>query len=143
ADRVLGGGDDRRLRGVGDDDPAPRRRLDVDVVDADAGAADHLETHGPFEQFRGEQRLRADDDRVVVADDRLERAVGVDVDVEARAEQLDAGVGDLLPDEDFHAVVVLCPPPPTAAGSSGRASAASPTTLAASYASSAAVTATP
>ena len=43
ADRVLGGGDDRRLRRVRDDDPAPRRRVDVDVVDADARAADHLQ----------------------------------------------------------------------------------------------------
>ena len=33
ADRVLGGGDDRRLGRVRDDDAAPGRRLDVDVVD--------------------------------------------------------------------------------------------------------------
>ena len=43
ADRVLGGRDDRRLGRVRDDDPAPRRRLDVDVVDTHAGAADHLQ----------------------------------------------------------------------------------------------------
>ena len=36
ADGVLGGGDDRRLGRVGDDDPAARGGLDVDVVDADA-----------------------------------------------------------------------------------------------------------
>ena len=43
ADRVLGGGDDGRLGRVRDDDPAARRGVDVDVVDADAGPADHLQ----------------------------------------------------------------------------------------------------
>src|SRR4029079_614297 len=43
ADRVLRRGDDRRLRRVRDDDAAPRRGLDIDVVDADACAPDHLE----------------------------------------------------------------------------------------------------
>ena len=105
ADRVLGGGDDRRLRRVRDDDPAPRRRLDVDVVDADARAADHLEALGALDQLGGQLRRGADDDRVVAADDLLERALGVDVDVEARAEELDAGLGDLLADEDSHAVL--------------------------------------
>ncbi len=40
ADRVLRGGDGVALGGVDDDDAALGRRLDVDVVDADAGAAD-------------------------------------------------------------------------------------------------------
>ena len=43
ADRVLGGGDDGRLGRVRDDDAAARGGLDVDVVDTDAGAADHLQ----------------------------------------------------------------------------------------------------
>ena len=43
ADRVLGRRDDVRLRRVRDDDPAPGRGVDVDVVDADPGAADHLQ----------------------------------------------------------------------------------------------------
>ena len=97
---MLGGGDDRRLRRVRDDDPAPRRRLDVDVVDADARAADHLQALGPLDQIGGELRRGADDDRVVAADDLLERALGVDVDLEALAEQVDAGRGDLFADED-------------------------------------------
>ena len=46
ADRVLGRRDDVRLRRVRDDDPAPCRRIDVDVVDADARAADHLQARG-------------------------------------------------------------------------------------------------
>ena len=47
-DRVLGRRDDGRLGRVRDDDAAPRRRLDVDVVDSDARAADHLQaaSHG-------------------------------------------------------------------------------------------------
>ena len=45
-DRVLGRGDDGRLGRVRDDDAAARRRLDVDVVDADAGAPDHLQALG-------------------------------------------------------------------------------------------------
>ena len=40
-DGVLGGGDDVRLRRVGDDDAALGGGLDVHVVDADARAADH------------------------------------------------------------------------------------------------------
>ena len=40
--RVLGGGDGVAERRVHDDDALGGRRLDVDVVDADAGAADHL-----------------------------------------------------------------------------------------------------
>ena len=43
ADRLLGGRDDRRLGRVRDDDAAARRGVDVDVVDADPGAADHLQ----------------------------------------------------------------------------------------------------
>ena len=42
-DRVLGRRDDIRLGRVRDDDAAPGRRVDVDVVDSDAGAPDHLE----------------------------------------------------------------------------------------------------
>src|SRR5438309_37107 len=45
----------------------------------------------------------AGDERVVAGDDVLERRFEVDIDVEARAQQLDAGVGDRLPDEHFHA----------------------------------------
>ena len=41
--RVLGRGHDVRLGRVGDDDPALGRGLDVDVVDAHAGAADHAQ----------------------------------------------------------------------------------------------------
>ena len=45
--RVLGGGDRVGLGRVGDDDPALGRGRDVDVVDARAGAADHLASDRP------------------------------------------------------------------------------------------------
>ena len=45
-DRVLGGRDAVAGRTVHHDDAAPRRRFEVDVVDADAGATDHLEPRG-------------------------------------------------------------------------------------------------
>ena len=87
ADGVLGRGDDGGLRRVRHDDPAPRRRVDVDVVDAHARAPDHLQPLGALDQVGGQLRRRADDDRVVAADDLLERALAVDVHVEARAEE--------------------------------------------------------
>ena len=92
ADGVLGGRDDVRLGRVRDDDPAAGGGLDVDVVDADAGPADHLELRPPLDQLGGELRRRADDDPVVAADDLGEIALAVDVDVELGAQELDAGL---------------------------------------------------
>ena len=89
ADRLLGRGDDGRVGSVRDDDPAPGGRVDVDVVDADPGAADHLQAVGLRDQLGGQLRRRADDDRVVVADRRCEVGVAVDVDVEVLAQELD------------------------------------------------------
>ena len=89
-DRVLGRRDDGRVGCVGDDDSPPRRRVQVDVVDPDPGPPDHLQPLGPLDHRRGQLRRRADDDRVVAADDLLERRVAVLVDLEARAQQLDA-----------------------------------------------------
>ena len=100
ADRVLGGGDDCRLRCVRDYDPAPRGRLDVDVVDPDSGPTDHLEAVGAFQHLGGQLRPRADHDRVVGADLLGEVAVRLDVDVEALPQQLDTRVGDRLADQD-------------------------------------------
>ena len=49
ADRVLRGGDDRRLRGIRDDDSPARGRCDVDVVHAHARATDHLQQRRPLQ----------------------------------------------------------------------------------------------
>src|SRR6266511_5196185 len=101
ADGVLGGRDDRRLRSVRDDDPAARGGVDVDIVDPDAGAADHLQPLAALDHFRGQLRGRADHDRVVAADRLGEIGVAIDVDVEAPiAQEANPGLGDLFADED-------------------------------------------
>ena len=102
-DGVLRGGDDRRLGRVRDDDPAAGRGLDVDVVDANARATDHLQPVGPLQDSRVDLRRGADDDRVIAADRLREVAVRVHVDVEALAEQLDPRLGDRLPNENSQA----------------------------------------
>jgi hypothetical protein len=103
-DGVLGGRDDVGLRRVGDDDAALGGRLDVDVVDADPGPADHAQVVGAADQLGGQLRRRADQDPVVAADalrELLVAPVDADVDREALAQHVDAGVGDLLLDEDL------------------------------------------
>jgi hypothetical protein len=100
---VLRGGHDVRLRRVGDDDAALGGRLDVDVVDPDAGAADHAQVVGARDQLGGQLRRRADEDAVVAADalrELLVAPVDPDVDGEALAQHVDAGLGDLLLDEN-------------------------------------------
>ena len=104
ADRVLGGGDDGRVGSVRDDDATAGSRPNVDVVDPDARAPDHLQALGALDHVRGQLRRRADDDRVVAADDLLERRVGVLVHVEASAQELDARRGDGLPHQDLQTV---------------------------------------
>jgi hypothetical protein len=103
ADRVLRRRNDVRLGRVRHDDPAAGGRLDVDVVDADAGAADHAQVRAGLDQVRCELRRGADHDRVVAPDDRREVALGVDVDVELRPQEVDARLGDLLAHEDSRA----------------------------------------
>ena len=85
-DGLLGGRDDRRLRCVRDDDAPPGRRLDVDVVDADARTPDHLQIRGPLDQVGRELRRRANHDGVVALDDLLEGRHLVVVDLELRPE---------------------------------------------------------
>src|SRR5205807_2089804 len=124
ADGVLRGGDDVRLGRVRHHDAASRRSLHVDVVDAHARAADHAQPVGALQDVRGQLRRRADDDRVVAADPLREVAVRLVVDVEALAQERDAGLGDRLAHEDARAL-------------------ARHTRMASSYASSARVTAPP
>ena len=103
-DRVLGGRNHVRSGRVGDDDSAPGRLGDVDVVHAGAGASHHLQALAAGEQVGIDPRRAADDQRVVLADplgQLLGRHLDADVDVEAPPEQLHAGVGDLLLDQDL------------------------------------------
>src|SRR5262249_20869714 len=134
ADRVLGSGNDRGFGRVRDDDPAPRCRVDVDIVDPPTGAADHLQPLGALDQVGGQLGRGADDDRVVAADDLLERGLRVDVHVEAGAEQVDAGFRDLFANEDAprhvregselnaSSAAVTATPPSTSAPRSARTS---------------------
>ncbi len=69
-DRVLGGGDAVAERAVHHDDPAPGGRVEVDVVDADAGASDHLERGGAVDNLARDFGRAADQQRVVGRDDR-------------------------------------------------------------------------
>ena len=115
-ERVLGRGDRVGLRRVGDDDPALGRGGDVDVVHADAGTADDAQVVGALDRLGVELRRAADQDAVVAADaieQLLAGPVGAEVDVEALAQHVDAGLGDLLRDED---AVLLCQQAHAAAG---------------------------
>src|SRR4029078_12187749 len=67
-----------------------------------AGTPDDLQAGSTLDQVAGQLRGRPDDDGVVVADVLLERRFEVDVHVEPCAQELDARVGDGLPDQDAH-----------------------------------------
>ncbi len=104
-DRVLGGGDRVAEGGVHHHDALGRGRGDVDVVDADAGAADDAQGAGLGDQVGGDLGRRADGEAVVAADDLgelrgvlAERRLEVDLDA-AVAEDLHGGVGELVGNE--------------------------------------------
>ena len=59
--RVLGRGDDVALRCVDNHHAAPRRCGDIDVVEPDAGPADHQQLVGMFQHLRRHLSGRADD----------------------------------------------------------------------------------
>ena len=108
-ERVLGRRHDVGLRRVGDDDPALGGGRDVDVVNADAGAADGLQVGGLVDEVGRHLGGRPDQQAVVLADAGLEvEALDVErgVDVEVRLEEVDAGGADLLGDEDARGAVV-------------------------------------
>ena len=98
--RVLGGGDDVRLRRVHHHDPALGRGLDVHVVDPHARAADRAQARGLLDQAGVELGRGADEDRVELSDPCIELAVGpveAQLDIEPGvAQELDAGLPDLL-----------------------------------------------
>jgi hypothetical protein len=94
---VLGGGDRVAEGRVHDDDAAARGGRDVDIVDADAGAADHLEIGRSRNQLLGRLGGRADGETVILADDFEQlflvlAELGLEVDFDAAvAEDLDGG----------------------------------------------------
>ena len=100
--RVLGGGDDVALRGVDHHHAAAGGRLDVDVVEADAGAADDEQLVGVLEDLGGDLGRRSDDQRLRAADVHqqiVEIELHVDV-VACGAEPIEATFGDFFSDKD-------------------------------------------
>ena len=81
--RVLGRRDDVALRRVDHHHAAARGGVDVDVVEADAGPADHHQLVGGLEHLGGDLRGRADDQRVR-ADDAGEQVVGRQIELRRR-----------------------------------------------------------
>ena len=110
---VFGGRDGVAGRGVDDHDPGPRRGVEVDVVDADPGPPDDDQPRPRGDQLGVDLDAAADDQRVVVGDDRAQlvaRQPVTFVDLVVGPEEIDPLAGDLLSDEDPHA------PAPAAAG---------------------------
>ena len=110
---VLGGRDGVAGRGVDHDDPGPRRGVEIDVVDADPGPPDDGQPRPGGDQLGVDLDPAADDQCVVVGDDRAQlvaRQPVAFVDLVVGAEEIDPLAGDLLSDEDPHA------PAPAAAG---------------------------
>ena len=102
--RVLGGRHDVALRRVDDHHAAAGGRVDVDVVEADAGPADDEQVGAGGEHLGGDRGGGADD-QGVGADDGVEQLVGrqagphVDL-VAGRPQAVEPAVGDLFGDED-------------------------------------------
>ena len=99
-ERVLGGRDDVGLGRVADDDAGRGRRRHVDVVDADARAADHAQLGRARDQRGIDLRGRAHDERLGVGE--RGREIGARPELEhlaGSAQQLEARVGDRLGDE--------------------------------------------
>ena len=113
-ERVLGGGDRVAGGGVDDGDAGPRRRLEVDVVDADAGAADDDEAGARGDQLGVDLDLAADDEGVVLGQDRgdllaREAELLVDVVVARRSSRPSAARGSTTR-------ILTRAPPPRGAG---------------------------
>jgi hypothetical protein len=98
-DGVLGGGDRVAEGRVHHHDPARGGGGEVDIVDADAGAADDLESVGLLQQRGGGLRGGADGEAVIAADRggqrlRILAELGAEIDVDAAlSEDGDGGVG--------------------------------------------------
>ncbi len=104
-DRMLGGGDRVAEGGVHDDHAARRGSGNIDIIDPDARAADHLQPGRGVEDRLGDLGRAADREPVIVADDRGELVGGLAGDFvhldPALAEDF-GGLGvHFVADEDF------------------------------------------
>ena len=104
-DGVLGRGDGVAVRRVHHHDAAGGGGFDVDIVHADAGAADDFQVGGGVEQFLGDFGGGADGEAVIVADDGAQVGggeAGFQIDLDAAvAEDVDGGGGEFVADQDF------------------------------------------
>ena len=104
-DRMLGRGDGVAVRRVHDDDAALGRRGHIDVVDADAGAADHLQIRCGGKDLGGHLCRGAHGEAVIVGDGRLEVGrlqAGADIDLNAAlAEDRDRVGAQFIGDQDL------------------------------------------
>ncbi|MGY3426582.1 hypothetical protein ACVWZW_007086 [Bradyrhizobium sp. F1.13.4] len=106
-DSVLGSRDRIAERRVHHDDALGRGGGNLDVVDADAGAADHLEIGRLLEDLRGRLGRRADREAVVIADDLGELVlvlaeIGLEVDLDTAVfEDLYGGGRERVGNENF------------------------------------------
>ena len=101
---MLGGGDRVAERRVHHDHAAGRGGWNIDVVDADAGAANDLQFLRALEQLRGDLGRGANGEPVIVADDLgefflVESRLDVDLNA-ARLENGDGGRRKLVGDEN-------------------------------------------
>ncbi len=106
-ERVLRSGDGVAGRRVDDGDPGSRRRVEIDVVHAHAGAPDDHQPRPGRDQLGIHLDLAAHDERVVLGQDRRQfvaRAADPLVDLVVRREELDALARDGFGDQDPHAV---------------------------------------
>ncbi len=107
-ERVFGGRDRVAGRCVDDRDAGTGRRLEVDVVDADAGPTDDDQPAARGDQPGIDLDLAADDQRVVLGQDRRQLLAGAAdalVDLVLGGEEVDALPRHRLGDEDPHAPV--------------------------------------
>ena len=123
-ERVFGGRDRVAGRRVDDHDAGPRRRVEIDVVHADAGPADDDEPAAGGDERRIGLDLAADDERVVLADDRAQlvtRQAEPFIDLVVRAEEFEPLRGDRFRDEDLHPAALPRRPRPDTEGRDPRA----------------------
>jgi hypothetical protein len=116
-DRMFGGGDAVAEGRVHHDDALLRRRRDVDVIDADPGAADDLQVGRGGEDVGGDFGGRTDGEAVIIADHRDQLVLGLAgdlVDLDAALLEDRGGLGvHLVADEDFglrHGINLPCAP---------------------------------
>ncbi len=105
-DGVFGGGDRIAERRVHDDDAARGGGRNIDIVDADAGAADHFEAVGLFQKLGGDLGGGADGEAVEAVDRRgklvlVLAEIGLEIDLDAAIlEYLDGGGRQRIGDQN-------------------------------------------